>query len=353
MKGFKYQVFRAALNTLYFSGVYRVLRPLMGGVGAILMLHHVRPARPDRFQPNHLLEVTPKFFERVIRQLRRSRVDLISLDEMHRRVATGDFPRRRFVCVTFDDGYRDNFEFAYPVLKKYEVPFAIYVATSFADRIGELWWLALEAVIAQNQMIGLRIDGQDRWFECRSVQEKRAVFDHIYAWLRQRPTEAELRQVMRDLTARHQVDMPAFCAELCMRWDELATLAADPLVTIGAHTVNHPILTKLDDKAVRSELEGSRSVIEAALGVRPAHLAYPVGDRSAAGPREFKIASELGFKTAVTTRAGVIFRRHAGHLTALPRISLNGNFQRPRYAKVLISGAATGLWNGFRPLNVT
>jgi peptidoglycan/xylan/chitin deacetylase (PgdA/CDA1 family) len=353
VKGFKYQVFRAALNTLYFSGVYRVLRPLMGGVGAILMLHHVRPARPDRFQPNHLLEVTPKFFERVIRQLRRSRVDLISLDEMHRRVATGDFPRRRFVCVTFDDGYRDNFEFAYPVLKKYEVPFAIYVATSFADRIGELWWLALEAVIAQNQMIGLRIDGQDRWFECRSVQEKQAVFDHIYAWLRQRPTEAELRQVMRDLTARHQVDMPAFCAELCMRWDELATLAADPLVTIGAHTVNHPILTKLDDKAVRSELEGSRSVIEAALGVRPAHLAYPVGDRSAAGPREFKIASELGFKTAVTTRPGVIFRRHAGHLTALPRISLNGNFQRPRYAKVLISGAATGLWNGFRPLNVT
>ena len=94
-------------------------------------------------------------------------------------------------------------------------------------------------------------------------------------------------------------------------------------------------------------------MIEAALGVRPAHLAYPVGDRSAAGPREFKIASELGFKTAVTTRPGVIFRRHAGHLTALPRISLNGNFQRPRYAKVLISGAATGLWNGFRPLNVT
>ena len=151
MEGFKYQLFRAALNTLYFSGAYRALRPLTGGVGAILMLHHVRPPRRDRFQPNHLLEVTPKFFERVIRRLRRSKVDLISLDEMHRRLTTGDFPRRRFVCVTFDDGYNDNLEFAYPVLKKYEVPFAIYVATSFADRIGELWWLALEAVIAQNE----------------------------------------------------------------------------------------------------------------------------------------------------------------------------------------------------------
>jgi len=288
----------------------------------------------------------------VVRRLRRSRLDLISLDEMHRRMTAGDFPRR-FVCITLDDGYRDNLEFAYPVLKKYEVPFAIYVATSFADRVGELWWLALEAVVAQNEMVGLRLDSRDRWFECRSIADKHAAYDYIYAYLRKLPTEAELRRIMRELTARHRVDMKAFCAELCMDWSELATLAADPLCTIGAHTVNHPILTKLDDKAVRAELENSRNVIEAALGARPEHLAYPVGDRSAAGPREFEIAKSLGFKTAVTTRPGVIFRGHAQHLTALPRISLNGNFQRTRYAKVLISGTATGVWNGFRPVNVT
>jgi peptidoglycan/xylan/chitin deacetylase (PgdA/CDA1 family) len=353
VEGLKYQLFRGVLNSLYFSGAYRALRPLTGGVGAILMLHHVRPPRHGRFQPNHLLEVTPRFFERVIRRLYRSKVDLVSLDEMHRRLTTGDFQRRRFVCITFDDGYRDNLEFAYPVLKKYEVPFAIYVATSFADRIGELWWLALEAVIAQNEMIGIRLDSRDRWFECRSVKDKREVFNYIYAWLRQLPTEEELRQVVRELCARHRVDIASFCADLCMGWDELATLAADPLVTIGAHTVNHPILTKLDDKAAAAELALSRDVIAAALGVRPAHLAYPVGDRSAAGPREFRLARELGFKTAVTTRPGVIFRQHGEHLTALPRISLNGDFQRPRYTKVLLSGAATGLWNGFRPINVS
>jgi peptidoglycan/xylan/chitin deacetylase (PgdA/CDA1 family) len=352
LEGFRYQLFRAALNTLYFSGAYWMLRPLLGGVGSILILHHVRPPQPGRFQPNHLLEVTPRFLERVIRRLRRSRVDLVSLDEMHRRLKTGDHPRR-FVCFTFDGGYRDNAEFAYPVLKKYEVPFAIYVATGFADRLGELWWLALEAVVAQNDLIGLRLDGRDRWFESGSVHQKNAVFDHIYTWLRQLPTEDELRAVMRELTARHRVDMAAFCSDLCMDWGELAKLAADPLVTIGAHTVNHPILTKVSDKAVRAELDNGRNVIKAALGVRPAHLAYPVGDRSAAGPREFKIAAELGFKTAVTTRPGVVFREHAQHLTALPRISLNGNFQRLRYAKVLISGAATGLCNGFRPVNVT
>jgi peptidoglycan/xylan/chitin deacetylase (PgdA/CDA1 family) len=353
VEGLKYHLFRGVLNSLYFTGAHAALRPLTGGVGAILMLHHVRPGRADRFQPNHLLEVTPKFFERVIRRLRRSRIDLVSLDEMHRRLDTGDFPRRRFVCITFDDGYRDNLQFAYPVLKKYEVPFAIYVATSFADRIGELWWLALEAVIAQNDMIGVELDGEDRRFDCRTVKDKYEVFNYIYNWLRQRPSEQELRRLVRDLCARNRVDLASFCAELCMNWDELGELAADPLVTIGAHTVNHPILTKLDDKAVRAELSQSRDVIAAALGTRPLHLAYPVGDRSAAGPREFRIARELGFKTAVTTRPGVVFRSHAEHLTALPRISLNGNFQRPRYAKVLLSGAATGLWNGFRPINVT
>jgi peptidoglycan/xylan/chitin deacetylase (PgdA/CDA1 family) len=92
-------------------------------------------------------------------------------------------------------------------------------------------------------------------------------------------------------------------------------------------------------------------VLEAALGKRPEHLAYPVGDATSAGPREFRIAAELGFKTATTTRAGVLFKVHRDHLTALPRISVNGEFQQQRYMKVLMSGAATALWNRFRRVN--
>jgi peptidoglycan/xylan/chitin deacetylase (PgdA/CDA1 family) len=92
----------------------------------------------------------------------------------------------------------------------------------------------------------------------------------------------------------------------------------------------------------------SRSIIEAALGTRPEHLSYPIGDSTSAGPREFAIAAELGFKTAVTTRPGVLFRSHSRHLTALPRISLNGEYQRLRYVRVLLSGSATAMWNGFR-----
>jgi peptidoglycan/xylan/chitin deacetylase (PgdA/CDA1 family) len=347
----KQTIIRTGLETLYFTGMHRFMRPLVGGVGAILTLHHVRPRRPDAFQPNHLLEVTPEFLDGLLRRLKGSGLDVISLDEMHARYLSADF-KRRFVCITFDDGYKDLARYAYPLLKRYALPFALYIPTSFPDRLGELWWLALEVVIAQNDRIGMVINGASQFFDCRTMAEKREVYDQLYGYLRSLATEDELRHVVRDLAARHKVDMAALCRDLCMDWPEIVTLAADPLVTIGAHTVNHNMLKKMpDEAAVRFEMEMSRSVLQAALGRRPEHLAYPVGDPTSAGPREFRIAAELGFKTGTTTRPGVLFKAHRDHLTALPRISVNGDFQRQRYLDVLMSGAATAMWNGFRQVN--
>ncbi|MBI1201738.1 MAG: polysaccharide deacetylase family protein [Rhodopseudomonas sp.] len=348
----KKTIIRTGLETLYFTGLHHMLRPFVGGVGSILTLHHVRPARKSGFQPNRLLEVTPNFLEGLLRRLKRQKVDVITLDEMHRRMVEGDFARR-FVCITFDDGYKDLLEFAHPLFRKYELPYALYIPTSFPDRLGELWWVALEQVIAKNNRIGMLIKGKQQYFDCRSTGEKRELYDAIYGYLRSMKTEDEVRRTVRDLCATYHVDIPAICRELCMDWDEIARLARDPLVTIGAHTVSHSMLKKLaSEDAVRAEMEMSRSVLEAALDKRPQHLAYPVGDPTSAGPREFRIASELGFKTAVTTRPGVLFAAHADHLTALPRISVNGEYQRQRYVKVLMSGAGTALWNGFKPLNV-
>jgi peptidoglycan/xylan/chitin deacetylase (PgdA/CDA1 family) len=347
LNGLKKAIIRTGMETLYFSGAHLFMRPFVAGVGAILTLHHVRPPRNDRFQPNRLLEVTPSFLHGVARSLRRSRLDIVSMDELHRRMVERDF-KRRFVAITIDDGYRDTLQWAYPILKQHQLPFTVYVATSFPDRLGELWWLAIEAVVARNKHIGLLVDGREMGFDCRTVKEKWHLYNQIYLYLRSLRSEDDLRRVVRDLCARYQVDIKEFCAELCMDWDEINTLAGDPLVTIGAHTVNHYMLAKVPEKTARAEMEMSRSVIEAALGMRPAHLAYPVGDRTSAGPREFALAAELGFRTAVTTRPGVLFAAHREHLTALPRLSLNGEFQKRRYARMLLSGAATAMWNGFR-----
>jgi peptidoglycan/xylan/chitin deacetylase (PgdA/CDA1 family) len=346
----KKAILRTGFEALYFSGSHVWLRPFVAGIGAILTLHHVRPARRDAFQPNRPLEVTPEFLEAVIVRLRRARIDLVSLDEMHRQLTAGE-RSRRFACLTFDDGYRDNLAYAYPILKKHGAPFALYIPTSFPDRLGELWWLALEAVVAGNDRIGLVVDGEDRNFDCRTAGEKREVYEAIYWWLRRLPSEDELRHAVRDLATRHDVDIAAFCHDLCMSWNEIEELARDPLVTVGAHTVNHVRLTKVSEKTARAEMRQSAAVIESALGRRPAHLSYPVGDVTSAGPREFAIARELGFKTAVTTRPGVLFPEHREHLTALPRISLNGEYQQLRYVEVLLSGAATAILNKFRRID--
>jgi peptidoglycan/xylan/chitin deacetylase (PgdA/CDA1 family) len=350
MAGLREQVIRAGFETLYFSGAHRLLKHFVGGVGAILTLHHVRPARADEFQPNGILEITPEFLEHLIVALQTSDIDLVSLDEAFRRLAAGDF-RRRFAAITLDDGYRDNQEFAYPILKANDVPFAIYIPTSFMDRDGELWWLVLEKIIASNDGIFVYMNGEERKFACAATEEKNATFSTIYWWLRSLQTEIEIRDAVRELAARYGVDTKSFCEKLCMNWGELAVLARDPLMTVGAHTVNHVMLAKTEAEVAKREIEQGRTQIERNIGVKPMHFSYPFGDPTSAGSREFAIAEELGFKTAVTTRPGVLFPEHRDHLMALPRISINGDYQRLRYVDVLLSGAATAMWNGFRRIN--
>jgi peptidoglycan/xylan/chitin deacetylase (PgdA/CDA1 family) len=333
---------RIGLETLFFSGAHRVMRRFTGGVGAILMLHHVRPERADAFQPNRGLEITPGFLTTIVQRLRRLGVDFVSLDEVHRRLTEQDFGRR-FVAMTLDDGYRDNKEWAYPILKQHDVPFAIYVPSGFPDRVSQLWWVALEQIIARNDTVALAMDGQDCRVSCRSVREKYQAYSHLYWWLRSQPSDAAMFAIMRELSARYRVDLAEICETLCISWEDLAALAADPLVTIGSHTVNHALLAKAPAAVVRSELKMGRAVIEAALGRPLRHLAYPYGDSTAVGPREYAIAAELGFLTAVTTRPGVLFFEHGGQLTALPRIPINGNLQSGRYVDVLVSGASSTL----------
>ncbi|MGZ5834833.1 MAG: polysaccharide deacetylase family protein [Xanthobacteraceae bacterium] len=350
MARFRDKVIRAGFEALHLTGAHEILSKFCGGVGTILTFHHVRPPRPNAFQPNGLLEVTPEFLNEVVGILRDGDIDLISLDEMQRRMVAGNF-RRRFACITFDDGYRDNKQHAYPVLKKHNVPFAIYVPTSFIERRGELWWLTLEAVIAANDRITIQMDETLCVLDCHTVEEKQSAYSEIYWWLRGLSSDDEIRSAVRDLAARYHVDLSETYDSLCMTWRELAELSADPLVTIGAHTINHPILAKTSADVARREIEAGAAEIARVLGRWPTHLSYPFGDATSAGQREFAIARELGFKTAVTTRPGVLFPEHRDYLMALPRISINGEYQDARYVEVLLSGAATALWNGFRHVN--
>ncbi len=325
MKLLRNTVIRAGLEALYFSGAHYLLRPIFAGVGTIFMLHHVRPSSQAQFQPNRHLEVEPEFLRAMLAHLRHLDVDIVTMDEVHDRLSQRHFARR-FACFTLDDGYRDNRDFALPVMRDFDAPLTVYVASDFAEGTGRLWWVALEMV-------------------------KLATFDRLHDWLRLLPGDHDMQREISALCARHEVDETGIARDLCMSWDELKAFADDPLVTIGAHTITHCNLAKQTEATAAFELASSRARIEAALQRPVLHLAYPYGDRIAAGVREFKLAQAAGFKTAVTTRPGMIFPESAGHLTALQRVSLNGNYQDARILPVLTSGAATAVWNGFRRID--
>src|ERR1700712_1146351 len=158
MKQFRNHVIRAGLGALYFSGAHYLLRPIFSGAGAICMLHHVRPASEGEFRPNRHLEIAPDFLRAMLAHLRARDVDLITLDEMHRRLIERDFSRQ-FACFTFDDGYRDNRDFALPVMREFDAPLTVYVASYFAEVSGRLWGVARERVIAKASSIEVRPGG--------------------------------------------------------------------------------------------------------------------------------------------------------------------------------------------------
>lgn len=346
MKQLRQTIIRAGLETLYLSGAHRVLRPLFSGIGTIFMLHHVRPERPDAFQPNRHLEITPGFLKETLAHVRGLGIDIVSMDEMHYRMKERAFGRR-FACFTFDDGYRDNRDFALPVMREFGAPFTVYVASDFASHSGRLWWVALERLIARADRIETEIAGTPVRLDCSSLSAKTDAFRALQGRL-QNMNSADCNRIVSNLCLRHGVNDASISAELCMSWDELAPFADDPLVTIGAHTLSHCNLARATTDDAANEMAASRANIQARLG-RPAdHFAYPYGDRTAAAAREFTLARQAGFKTAVTTRPGMLFTENADHLVALPRLSLNGNYQQKRLLPVLTSGAATAMWNGFR-----
>jgi peptidoglycan/xylan/chitin deacetylase (PgdA/CDA1 family) len=347
MKQFRNRVIRAGLGALYFSGAHVLLRPILSGVGAIFTLHHVRPCHAAPFQPNHHLEVTPEFLRATLAHLRALDIDIVTLDEMHQRLIERNFARR-FACFTFDDGYRDNRDFALPVMRAFDAPFTMFVASDFADGTGRLWWIALEKVIAAASSLDVTIGGVDTRLDTATAAAKQAAYERLQGWLRALPGGHDVRREISVLCARNGVDEAAICGDLCMSWEELKTFAGDPLVTIGAHTISHCNLARQSEDTACREMTDSRARIETILQRPALHFAYPYGNRIAAGAREFALARAAGYKTAVTTRPGMIFPESATHMTALPRVSLNGNFQNERILPVLTSGAATALWNGFR-----
>jgi peptidoglycan/xylan/chitin deacetylase (PgdA/CDA1 family) len=293
------------------------------GVGVILSLHRVVPEGRQSLQPdNRALEITPETLEALITHLRSTHYRFATIEEVPALLAG---PRgQRFVCFTFDDGYVDNLTHALPVFTKHGVPFSVNIVTSFADHCGLVWWNILEAVLERLDHIHAPWLENPQTLRLESREEKTAAFAAIATFLRT-TGQPRRNEYVLELSEQADVDAPAISRQLVMDWEQIRQLSRSDLVTIGAHTVNHYTLNRLDEGRARAEILDGKGKIEAQLGRPVRHFAYPFGGRNADGRREFEIAGSCGFKTMVTTRSGCLFPEHKNHLNCLPRLTLSGN----------------------------
>jgi peptidoglycan/xylan/chitin deacetylase (PgdA/CDA1 family) len=333
------------LKTLY-SHCSFITRPLFGGNGYILMLHRVCPPTPGtRLEDNAGMEMTPNKLEAVIRFFRNRDYEFISPDQLVERLSNRK-NQRKFAIFTFDDGYADNYLHAYPVFKKHHVPFTIYITTSFPDREAILWWYLLEDLLLEKDRIVIKTETGEQEFKCRSRDEKEKTFRDIRAII-MNASPNHYRETVTGIFTPYGIDMYRETAELTLSWEQVALLSRDPLVTIGAHTVNHYTLSKLSPADVKKEILESKQSLESHLGKEVHHFAYPYGGREEAGKREFDLAKECGFKTAVTTRFAAIFPAHRQHLECLPRIFIHAGAD-DHFLEQVINGTIAGMANKFK-----
>lgn len=323
-----------------------LLRPWFGGVGCIIALHRV--VQQDHRSPipqNRALEIRPTALRSILEWVNRHGFDVIRLDEVRGRLAE---PRgNKFVCFTFDDGYRDNFTEALPIFRDFGHPFAVNVTTGFLDRTASTWWYFVEDILARQQKLAIEWGGEHFEWKWVTPEDRTVAFTQIATLIRSQDGQSRdaLLETLGEATG---LDPLARTRECIMSWEELRQLAGHWHVTIGAHSIGHHVLTQLSDADLARELSESKTMIEARLGKRVQHFAYPFGGRDAIGRREVEAALHADYVTATTTRCGNLFKEHAWHLLSLPRIGIDGNHPPLKLLQKLEPGFVPARGNGWK-----
>jgi sugar transferase (PEP-CTERM/EpsH1 system associated) len=289
---------------LRWCGALRIGRALAPSRLTILMYHRVLPVREALEYAVPAMTMGRDAFEAQMAHLARH-YDVMGLSEATRALERGRVPRRA-VAVTFDDGYRDTYEHAWPILRNYGIPAALFVVTGAVDRQVRPWWDVVAdalsrlcpdpgSLIERGLLPGWltrRLDGPGRDDGCgRLVPE---VIHHL-----NQVGRAERDHVVRVLQDS-AAEPPGAHADLMLSWDQVREMHRGGM-EFGAHTVTHAFLDELDETAVRQEVEGSVARLGAELAAPVSLFAYPRG-RVSAGVRE--VLARSGIRAAVTTRPG-------------------------------------------------
>ena len=268
-------------------------------IGYIYMFHMVRP-KGDLLAPIEELRVSPDFFEAFLKEQKKN-LEFISIGDVPSRMASYKKGDKPFGVVTFDDGYEDNYTYAYPILKKLNIPFVIYVSAGLVNDHTPIWNypLIIERIIKMNSE--LNINGHR--YICATEEQKSEVFRQLKGLLFSLPY-AHLQEDFKHLFAEYLSD--DVFPRNTLTWEQIAELSKDPLCTIGSHTMTHCRLTITDIASLQYELGESKNLLEQHIGKLVTHLSYPYGWKSDVSAEAISFARKVGYKTAIRSFGGPV-----------------------------------------------
>jgi len=302
----------------------------------IILMYHGVTANPDIVD---WTQVAVDDFEDQMDHLRRN-YQPVSLTDLVGMLQSGRIEPHA-VAVTFDDGYKSNHDLAYPILKEMGIPATIFVTSGFVTGAGLtnslLWPDFVTAVVLS--LPGQSLDWHrldlGQW-DLSSLRTIYAARTGICEQLKSMP-DKERKRLIGELDQEYggYIDLERFPDYRPMSPAEVRNLAANDLITIGAHTRTHPILSRLDGSELAGEIVGGKEDLETMTGKTVNHFAYPNGRRQDISRETLDLVA-ANFACAVTTETGVNLQGHNKYL--LRRVGIGRNLSPTQFA-ILLSGA--------------
>jgi len=311
---------------LYYSGLLRCfLRKEFRDKGFILMYHRiVHSPGEDAVPLQPGMYVTDETFERHLAFLKK-KYSIIPFHEMVHRINQG---RTTGECcsITFDDGWRDTYDTAFPLLKRHQVPASVFLASGYIGTDKWFWpeelaW-CLEKLLKQDAW-NAETDGfiKSLMPEMNSGNKKNHTDLIDIAIEKVKKYRPERREAL--LAAIREALPSGSRVRLMMSWSEAAEMQKSGLVSFGAHTVNHIYLDQVGQDTARLEISSSKKVIEDHLGVPVTLFAYPNGNYT---PQTIGMLEQSGFLGAVTTKRGYVDKNTS--LMEMPRIAMHDDVSK-------------------------
>ena len=201
---------------------------------------------------------------------------ILAPDELRQALEHDARPRRLAALVTFDDGYRDYHEHAYPVLRSLNIPAVNFVATKFIDDGALFWWDILDLACKRTPLHEVSLPWTDRRFDARTSAARMRLYRECQQHLK-RQDEADKNVLIPTVLEALQISVQELAIpRQVMTWDQIRDTT--PLTIYGGHLHTHPLVSRIDAVQLEAELEISHERMRQELGARPRLFAYPDGD---------------------------------------------------------------------------